>query len=335
MSIRKLALSASILLLSSIKLTAQQALDTLSYLQNNPNVYSIIVSKDDRIVYQRFYNNYNESSLFNDQSLTKNIGSLLIGIAIDKGYLSSVEERLVDIFPDLKNDTDKRKQDITIRQVMNQASGLYHEDLRRIPDYLNLPDPSGYVLGAPLVAEPGKGWHYNNAASHLLSVILTKATRMDTRSFAQKYLFEPLGITHFDWAKMRDGYYDGSGLLSIRMRSLDMLKIGSLILNGGVYQHKQVVPAAWINSILRPETSYQADWGFESSIYALDFYHVVYQGTDITYGMGWGGQFLIMIPSFHAVVVINENTADANAIPQSNAFIHKVFPVIYAQLKQW
>ena len=105
---------------------------------------------------------------------------------------------------------------------------------------LNRPIPDS--MFQTTLAHSGAAWHYNNAASHLLSVIITKATKMDTRAFADKYLFGPLGITHYEWAKMKDGYYDGSGLLSIRMRSLDMLK----------------------------------------------------KGTAITYGMGWGGQFLVI-----------------------------------------
>jgi CubicO group peptidase (beta-lactamase class C family) len=232
------------------------------------------------------------------------------------------------------SDTDKRKQSITIRMVMNQASGLYHEDLMRLRTYLELPDPSGYVLSAPLAADPDKVWRYNNAASHLLSVILTKSTHMDTKSFADKYLFGPLGITQYQWAKMKDGYYDGSGLLSIQMHSADMLKVGELILNNGVWANQRIVSEKWIHAILDPEIHYPATWGFPNSLYGLDYYHFVYQGTAVTYGMGWGGQFLVVIPSLQAVIMINENIADVNAIRQSNAFIHQIFPLIYEQVKQ-
>ncbi len=183
-----------------------------------------------------------------------------------------------------------------------------------------------------MVADPGKEWHYNNAASHLLSVIITKTAGVDTKAFAKKYLFDPLNITDFDWAKMNDGYCDGCGLLSIKLRSLDMLKIATLMIDNGIYQNRQVVPSAWIKSIFHPDVSYLTDWGFDHSIYGLDFYHTIYRGNDITYGMGWGGQFLVMIPSMHAVIVTNENTADATAVHQSIAFVHKVFPLIYQMI---
>jgi len=318
------------------RLFAQLAIDTSAHLDNNPGIYSLLVSRNNHIVYKRYFKQYDANSLFSDQSLTKSICSLLIGIAIDKGYLTSVDEKLVDIFPELKNDTDKRKQQITIRQVMNQASGLYHEDLQKmfgIANFLKLPNQSEYVLNAPLVAEPGKGWHYNNAASHLLSVIITKVTGMDTKTFATKYLFDPLNITTFEWAKMRDGYYDGSGLMSISLRSEDILKIGSLLLHDGVYGNRQIVPKMWIKLIFNPDVIYNADWGFKNSTYALCYYHFTYKGTKITYGMGWGGQFVIIIPSLQTVIVANENIADANAVKQSITFTNRIFPAIFSQLK--
>ena len=312
---------------------AQTPLDTLSYLQNNKNVYGLIVEQNNQTLYKKYFNNYNSDSLFNDQSLTKSVVSILIGIAIDKGYIKSVDEKIVDYFPVLKNDSDTRKQNITIREIMNQASGLYHEDLTHLYLYLKLPNPSNYVLQQPMVAEPGSTWHYNNAATHLLSVILTKATGMSTYSFAQKMLFQPLGITHSDWKKMNDGYYDGCGLLSMRLNTEALVKIGELILHKGRYNSKQIVSEKWMQQILQPTKTYNSYWGFPQSKYALCFYHFKYQQTNITYGMGWGGQFIVVIPSLNAVVAINQNIADANAVKQSIAFQEQVFPVIFNMLK--
>src|SRR5215831_2416856 len=115
-----------------IKTFSQTPLDTLSYFQNNQNVYGLIVEQSNQILYKKYFNDYNSDSLFNDQSLTKSVVSILIGIAIDKGYISSVDKKIVDYFPGLKNDSDARKQTIRIRDIMNQASGLYHEDLTHL-----------------------------------------------------------------------------------------------------------------------------------------------------------------------------------------------------------
>lgn len=329
---KKIALLLALGFISSVKCFAQMRIDTASYIKNNPIIYSLIISKNDKIIHQQYFNGQDSTTLFNDQSLTKSVTALLIGIAIDKGYIKSVDEKVADFFPELKTDTDKRKQDITIRQVMNQASGFYHEGVN-VGALLNIPDPSGYVIKAPLVSDPGKVFRYNNAATHLLSVIITKSTGMDTRAFAKKFLFDPLGITSFDWKKMKDGYYDGCGLLSIRLRSLDMLKLGNLVLNQGVYHHRQIVPAKWIASIINPEVTYKTPWGLDNSLYGLCWYHADYQGTKITYALGWGGQFMFIIPSLKTVIMTNSSVADATAIKEAALITGKLLLELFKQLK--
>ncbi|MGY0038827.1 serine hydrolase domain-containing protein [Pedobacter sp. NJ-S-72] len=289
---KQIAITIGIFLFFIINTFAQLHIDTSSTVKDNPDIYALLVLKKDKIIAENYFNKYNESKLFNDQSLTKSICSVLIGIAIDKGYIKSVDENLIDFFPELKNDPDLRKQTLTIRQVMNQASGLYHEDLNRIGNFLKLPEPAAYVLKEPLVSNPGDVFHYNNAASHLLSVILTKSTGMDTHLFAKKYLFDPMGISQFEWAKMNDGYDDGSGLLSIRLRAEDLLTVGALILHNGLYRGKQLVPSQWINLITHPDVQYKTEWGFARSAYALCFYHTKYNGVEITYGMDGVGSLL-------------------------------------------
>jgi CubicO group peptidase (beta-lactamase class C family) len=311
--------------------TPVSGLDTVTAIRDNPGLYSIVLSRDNHIVYEKYFNGAGKDDLRNDQSLTKDICSLLIGIAIDKGYIHSVDEKISRWFPELNKDTDARKRTITIRELMNQASGLNHEQLGTmtgIGDFLALPDPSGYTLQAPMVGDPGREWHYNNAATHLLSLIITRSTGMNTLSFAEKYLFHPLGIQEVSWMKMKDGYYDGSGLLSIRLRTCDLIKIGYLLLQEGQYAGRVIVSRKWIDSILRPMAPYNADWGFQSSTYALCWYHARAYGVEITYGMGWGGQFLVVIPSLRAVMAVNESVSDFHAIAQSTLFITKIFPAL-------
>jgi CubicO group peptidase (beta-lactamase class C family) len=312
---------------------SQINIDTAAIIKNNRQLFSIVVSQNDKIVYSQYFNGKSQQDLFNNQSLTKSVMSLLIGIAIDKGYIVSVDEKIVKYFPELAQDTDKRKQDITIRQIMNQASGLWHEDLINLGKYFAIADPSGYVLKAPLVSEPGKVFHYNNAGTHILSVILTKSTHMSTLEFANKYLFGPLAIKNVEWGKMRDGYYDGCGLLSVHLSTADMNRIASLLLHKGRFNNKSVVSEKWINQVLHPTVFYNTDWGFNGSTYALCFYHYNYKDTPITYGLGWGGQFVFVIPAKNAIVNVNESINDATAIKASNLFLNHIFPLIYQQLK--
>jgi CubicO group peptidase (beta-lactamase class C family) len=313
---------------------AQIHADDYAFEKNYPGLYAIYITKNNSLVYEHYFNKKTSSEPFNDQSLTKSIISILIGIAIDKGFIASLDEKITRFFPELKKDPDQRKRGITIRQIMNQASGLYHEDLTRLAEFLALPDPSGFTIHQFLVTNPGQFFQYNNAASHLLSVILTKATGMGTLDFANQFLFRPLQIEKVEWMKMKDGYYDGSGLLSIRMSVKDMNRIGLLMLNGGRYLNHQVVSARYVQLLLNPVQTYQTPWGFPGSVYALCWYHKNYDGIPVTYGLGWGGQFNFLLPSLHAVITVNESVDDEDAIPRAIRFQTDLFPSLLRDLQR-
>ena len=308
------------------------ALDTSALVRNNTSLLRIVVSRDGKPVWSRSYNAHPDTALCNNQSLTKSVMSLLIGIAIDKGFIPSIDEPIVHYFPSLQSDPDPRKRAIRIRDIMDQASGLWHEDLNKLNTYLSLPDPSGFVLSQPLVSDPGAVFHYNNAATHLLSVILTRATGESTLAFAQQNLFGPLAIGDVQWDKMKDGYYDGCGLLSLHTRTDDMNRIGTLLLSGGVYHGTRIVSKAWIDGLLHPAQTYPTPWGFPGSRYALCYYHYTYAGEDLTYGLGWGGQFLVVVPSRGVVVTVNQNPMTALALRHSVEFTSGVWGEIWKGL---
>ena len=311
---------------------SQIRIDTLSIIKNDSSLYAIGISQNNKTVYQHYFNQKKATDLFNLQSLTKSVMSILTGIAIDKGLINSLDEKIIKFFPDLQKDTDQRKQTVTIRQIMNQSSGLYHEDLTRLGEFLALADPSSYTLKQPLLTFPDSIFHYNNAASHLLSVVISKASGMTTLDFAKKYLLEPMQIKKVEWMKMKDGYYDGSGLLSIRLSLMDMNKIGNLLLNSGSYQGHQLVSTDYVHQLFVPDKTFPTGWGFPGSLYGLCWYHKNYHGVPVIYGLGWGGQFNFIIPSLHAVVTVNESVDDATAVQQEIKFLSKIFPVIFEEL---
>jgi len=119
----------------------------------------------------------------------------------------------------------------------------------------------------------------------------------------------------------------------IGLFNVDMNKIGLLLLHKGHYNGKVIVSEKWINALLNPTIFYRTPWGFDGSTYALCFYHYNYNGTPITYGLGWGGQHLFVIPAKKAVISVNESINDATAIKAENLFLNKIFPIIYQQLK--
>ncbi|MBC9929063.1 serine hydrolase domain-containing protein [Chitinophaga qingshengii] len=319
----------------TLSCTGQSLPDTAAVLTQNPWLHQLVVSVDGRTILNHTYNGQRADTLQNSQSLTKSILSVLIGIAIDKGYIKSVDQELVTWFPQLAQDPDPRKQHITLHQIMDQASGLWHENLEGgLGTYLSLPNPSQYVVEQPLLSKPGEVFHYNNAATHLLSVILTKASGMPTAAFARLFLFGPLDIQQWDWKKMNDGYDDGAGLRSVYLSTTAMNKIGTLLLQQGWYQGKTIVSEKWVRSILQPSLTRATNWGFTGSRYALCWYHVQYQGQPVTYGMGWGGQYLVILPRQKTVVAVHQAVNDATAIRQEQYFETRIFPLLWEYIQQ-
>jgi CubicO group peptidase (beta-lactamase class C family) len=312
--------------------SSQFSFDSAAWVKNNPGLYAILVTQNHELVYQHYFNQKTNMDLFNDQSLTKSIMALLIGIAIDKHYIDSLDEKAVTFLPETLRNLDKRKATITIRQIMNQSSGLYHEDLTQLSVYLSLDNPASYTWEQPLLTDPGSVFHYSNAASHLLSVILTQATGMTTRDFADRYLFKPMGIQDLEWPKMKDGYYDGSGLLSIRMQIRDMNKIGQLVLDSGMYNGRPVLSKGFITELMTPRKMFPTNWGLPGSEYGLCWYHKIYKGVPVLYGLGWGGQFNFVIPAYQAVITVNQSIADQEAIRESNLFLEKIFPLVFREV---
>src|SRR5258708_6790180 len=95
-----LTISTSLLLFSTAY--SQIKIDTSVYVKNNHQLYAVVVSQNDSMIFKQYFNGKGENDLFNNQSLTKSVVSLLIGIAIDKGYIKSVDEKIVTYFPQLK-----------------------------------------------------------------------------------------------------------------------------------------------------------------------------------------------------------------------------------------
>ena len=198
----------------------------LEELKNEKGIYSAIIIKNDITIFRQFYNGKTENDLFNIQSETKSVMAILIGIGIDKGFIKSVDQPITDFFPQLLSDKDTLKKEITIRHILNQTSGLQDFEYPQLDKWLTDNNPSELIFEQPLVSNPGTTYQYNTAATHLLSVIISKATKIETAKFAEEYLFKPLSITNYKWEKLKDGYNDGGGL-SLWMKTDDSDRLGN------------------------------------------------------------------------------------------------------------
>ena len=260
-----------------------------------PHVVSFLIARNGSLVFEYYSNAANRDQAYSVQSVTKSFTGALVGIALDLGYLDSLDQHVIDFFPDLApaKDASPRLEELTIRDLLTMRAGFAH------------PVTAG---PAPLVAdklqeemssEPGSTFAYDNGVSQLLSAILTEATGVTAGEFAGEYLLGPLGIDNVWWAAARDGYSQGDA--GLMMTARDMVKFGMLYANGGSWGGEQVVPAEWV----RESTTAQSAGGYpEGTAYGYQWWVDTDASPDAFFAAGFGGQYIYVVPDLALVVAV-------------------------------
>ena len=242
---------------------------------------------------------FNESSLSDTWSVTKSIISLLIGIALEEGYISSLDETMVSFFPNRTiANLDSQKESITLRHLLTMKSGLQWSEYPDNGVMRQSTDCVQYVLDRPMAHTPGETWNYNSGAVHILSAILNNTIGMTPSAFAEIHLFQPLGIDEYEWMVDPQGLDYGGWGLSLTLQ--DMAKIGFLFLNNGTWDGEQIVSAAWVeNSTTVYSTGYETA-GFDGDYGYLWWLKPSYPAYC---AFGLDGQFIWVLPDLNVIFV--------------------------------
>lgn len=272
-------------------------------------VKCLIVSCQDTFYKAEFFLPGAETQRHDVMSVTKSVTSLLIGIAIDKGFIASVDEPIDGYIRPLVNDLDSAKGQITIRQLLTMSCGLEWSEIPGPSEFLqwyHSPDKLLYILNKPFVSTPGESFNYSDGAAHLASVVLSQATNMTANEFAQQHLFNPLGISDRNWTTDNRGFNYGG--VRLYLYPEDMLKIGKLVLNNGKWENEQIVSGEWINESSKFQISTEDIISYGSS-YGYYWWRGNANNYDFFYANGHGGQFIFIVPDFDLIVVATTNWA--------------------------
>jgi CubicO group peptidase (beta-lactamase class C family) len=283
------------------------------------NIDSIIIVKDGFIVYEEYPSeSFSAASLHAVASCTKSIISMLLGVALQEGYIDSVEQRVMDFYPDrVIQNMDETKLEIRISHLLTMTSGLEwdqwsydYEDLRNSATQMyTSDDPIQYVLDLPMAYAPGEKWVYSCGSAHILADIIERKSGMSILEFANHHLFAPLDIEDVYWAQDSAGNYKGGG--GLYLRPLDLAKLGVLSLNGGAWEGIEIVPEGWIRSSCGSEVelgSYGTEWG--AAGYGYFWWTVPSLG--LHYAAGTYGQRVYVQPLHNLVVVFTASTDDVS-----------------------
>lgn len=261
-----------------------------------PRLRSLLISVDGKILEEQYFNGAQAGRAENLKSASKSILSALVGIALDRGYLKSVREGIGNFFPQYFTGEDAKKKTITIEDLLTMRSGLEGTSNINYGRWVQSSHWVRHVLSRPLVDEPGGRMIYSTGNSHLLSALLTQATRVSTFEFARRYLADPLGIPLTPWVRDPQGIFLGGNEMHWTPRG--MLAFGELYLNRGRAGGRQVVSQEWIQESLKPRT--RSSWSGRE--YGYGWWIDSLGGHATYYAWGHGGQFIFVVPALKLVV---------------------------------
>ncbi|BBO67792.1 hypothetical protein DSCA_17220 [Desulfosarcina alkanivorans] len=277
------------------------------------NLHSLLLVKDGKLVFEEYFYGYDTEKKHLIASVTKSVVSLLVGIAIDRGFISDVDEKVMDYFPDFISETNTAVwAPIRLHHLLTMSAGLDwdavscpREDPRQTTHRMyDSQTPIAFVFQRKAVAEPGRVYNYNSGLTMLLGEIVKRATGGPADRFAREHLFDRLGISDFAWDRFENGVIAADGGLLLRPR--DMAKIGLLVLNQGNFSGRQVVSTSWIAESTRTHIAgsgvgYGYQWRRTGAALAG-------KKIEVVYASGLGGQKIFIVPALKAVAVITSKT---------------------------
>ena len=293
-------------------------------------INSVLVIRNGYIVAEANIQN-SKSSLYQIYSSTKSISSALVGIAITKKYIKSIDQPIIDFFPNLdRNKKAPLLADITLKHLLTMSCGFEWPEIQT--SYLSPSNPlvkmlrsqnwNEYLFAQPIIQQPGQLFNYNSGCAHLSLSILRQAG-LNVSEFAQKYLFTPLGIEakHYKWEKDPRGTPNGSH--GLHMSPRDMAKFGYLYLKGGFWEGSQIIPKSWV--IESTMKHIKMTWGGKKANYYGYYWYVHSLGF---HSLGYYGQYIFVIPNHEIVVVFTSRLSPHDILAPIHLLEKYILPAV-------
>jgi CubicO group peptidase (beta-lactamase class C family) len=285
-----------------------------------PRLHSLLVSRRGQLLLEYYGKGVRPTRPANVKSVSKSVISALVGIALARRLIPGLETPIVTYFPELSKDPNPDKRKITVEDLLSMRAGLESTSFDKYGSWVRSRNWVQYVLAQPLVDEPGTAMEYSTGNTHLLSAILTKATKMSTHQFAQQALAKPLGLTLAPWPRDPQGiFFGGNDML---MTPRQMLTFGELYLEGGRVNGRQVIPSAWVETscVPRGRSRFNPDQRYGYGWWTREF-----AGREACFAWGFGGQYIFVFRDLELVVV---TTSSADVSDERRDHRRMIFDIV-------
>ncbi|MRI01687.1 serine hydrolase [Kriegella sp. EG-1] len=270
-------------------------------------LHSVLIIKNNELIIEEYFNGTNINKPHDLRSATKSIQSILMGIAIDQGYIENINDPIFKYLkrPIPNKNLDLRKSKITIKHLLTMSSGLDCNDwdksskgqedkVYKKKNWLQ------YTVNLPIINDPGTVSNYCSMGAILIAEIISQASGMTIIEFAKKYLFNPLEIKNLSWEHTSKGEIIPSAK-RLYMTSRDMAKIGQLVLNQENWNEDQIISKKWIDEATSPKTKIS---GINYGYFWWNISFKVHENNIVSkVATGNGGQYIMIFPDLELVAV--------------------------------
>ena len=299
--------------LSDVGFDPDALADLVALIDSNvsyPNIHAVLIEHKGRLVFEHYwpgedgelgYVEHGPNTLHDIRSISKSVTSLLLGIALDKSAANVVHRPIDSYFPE-RGESFRKLNKITLHHILTMTAGLaWNETIAPYDDnndYIQLltsDDPLGYVLAKEVRETPGTRWNYNSGLTDLTAGIIESLTGKSLLDYAHSMFFDSLNITEFEWWRPPAWPTNSfpSAAAGLRLRARDLAKFGSLVLNNGKWQGRQIVPEAWVST----STARHVNTVNEQNGYGYFWFHgELISGQTVITASGWGDQRIYVLP---------------------------------------
>jgi len=287
-------------------LDSLSAMTTQVYAEAFPGLNSALVYKSGALVFEEYFYEFNRDTPHQQRSATKTLVALLAGAAIDSGAISSVDEKIMPYFGQYKDlaNVDDRKRAITIGDLLSMQSGFdcndWGDSAGNESKMVQTDDWARFMLDLPMTSAPGTTGSYCSGNVVLVGKIIETATAKPLKEFADDVLFKPLGIKNYQW-DFRPDLSNANNFIQAWLTPRDMMKIGILIADNGVWNGEQVISTDWISDL----TARQSEIGDTAYGYFFWLRYLIKDGKryETPQSSGNGGQKTILLKKYDAIIV--------------------------------